>query len=50
MNFNNTTSDGQAAPSNMPELHWKYGYVTVMAIMALIAGVQLYFFKRKKWL
>jgi magnesium transporter len=46
MNFDN--ADG-AKPMNMPELHSPYGYVTVMTIMALIAGGMLLFFKRKRW-
>jgi magnesium transporter len=50
MNFESQTADGQPAPTNMPELHWKYGYLGILALMALIAGVQLYFFRRKKWL
>jgi magnesium transporter len=50
MNFESHTADGQAAPTNMPELHWKYGYIGVLALMGVIAGVQLYFFRRKKWL
>jgi magnesium transporter len=34
----------------MPELRLHFGYPTVWAIMALIAGVQLIYFKRKGWL
>ena len=33
----------------MPELHWKYGYPTAMAVMAVIAGGLLWLFKRKGW-
>ncbi len=50
MNFQPTTDNGQLAPTNMPELHWKYGYVFVLTVMATIALGQIYFFKRKKWL
>ena len=50
MNFERTTAAGEAAPTNMPELHWKYGYVGIWAVMLMIATVQLYLFKRKKWL
>jgi magnesium transporter len=50
MNFETTTATGEPAPSNMPELHWKYGYIGVWLFMVLIAVVQLYFFKKKKWL
>ena len=35
---------------NMPELHWKYGYMMVWGIMAIITLGFLIFFKRKKWL
>lgn len=35
---------------HMPELYWKYGYVTVWGIMAAVAGGLLWFFKRKGWL
>ncbi len=34
----------------MPELRWKWGYPTTLALMAVIAGGMLLFFKRKKWL
>ena len=34
----------------MPELKWHFGYLYVLAIMALIALIMLVFFKRKKWL
>lgn len=50
MNFSQTTPDGQSAPSNMPELYWKYGYVGVLAVMVIVAVGMLYFFRRKKWL
>jgi magnesium transporter len=50
MNFQSTTATGEAAPANMPELHWKYGYPMILGIMALIAVGQIYFFKRKKWM
>ncbi|GGD07397.1 magnesium/cobalt transporter CorA [Hyunsoonleella pacifica] len=35
---------------NMPELHYKYGYYIVWAIMIIIFITLLYYFKRKKWL
>jgi len=35
---------------NMPELHWKYSYVTVWAVMILIIVGMIYYFRRKKWL
>ena len=45
MNFNTHVSK-----SNMPELNWKYGYVAVMALMALIAAGMMVYFWRKGWL
>lgn len=33
----------------MPEIHWKYGYYTVLTGMALLSFIMLYCFKRKKW-
>lgn len=35
---------------HMPELEWRYGYPTVLALMAFIPGIMLIYFKRKKWL
>ena len=35
--------------TDMPELHWRYGYLmTWLIIVAMIGGMLLYF-KRKKW-
>lgn len=34
---------------NLPELHLKYGYFILWGIMLVIAGVMLFFFKRKRW-
>ncbi len=33
----------------MPELHFKYGYFIMLAVMAVMAAGMLYFFKKKKW-
>jgi magnesium transporter len=33
----------------MPELKWKYGYFTVLGIMALIALTMTLWFKKKGW-
>ena len=41
---------GKIEPLNMPELYYKYGYVTVWGIMIVITGLLLIYFKRKKWL
>src|SRR5690606_4035238 len=35
---------------NMPELHWRYGYLYVLALMAAIVGAMLWFFRRRRWL
>ncbi len=46
MNFN--TDEGRN-PWNMPELHWRYGYVFSLALMSAVAIGLLIFFKRKRW-
>jgi magnesium transporter len=50
MNFADRAEDGTALPLNMPELHQPYGYVAVMAFMALIAIGQLVIFRKLRWL
>jgi magnesium transporter len=35
---------------NMPELHWKYGYVYSLALMVIITSVLIFWVKRKGWL
>lgn len=51
MNFAPVSADGgKKLPLNMPELYHPYGYIGVMAIMLLIALVQLAIFKKMKWL
>ncbi len=35
---------------HMPELHWRWGYAAIWAIVAAIAIAMLLFFKRKKWI
>ncbi len=35
---------------NMPELHTKYGYFTLWAVMISIAIGMVFYFKKKKWL
>jgi magnesium transporter len=34
----------------IPELKWHWGYFGILVIMASIAGVMLFYFKRKRWL
>lgn len=45
MNFDRSASD-----LNMPELGWPFGYVSCLALMALVTGGMLLFFWRKGWL
>ncbi len=35
---------------NMPELSWRYGYLMVWVLMALISGFLLWWFKKKEWI
>ena len=34
---------------NMPLLGWRYGYITVAAVSALVVALLIWYFKRKKW-
>ena len=45
MNFNSEKS-----PWNMPELNSYWGYPAVCLVMAVVAGIMLVYFRRKKWL
>jgi magnesium transporter len=44
MNF---TTD---SPYNLPELHWKYGYIYSLCLMAAVTATTLYYFWRKGWI
>ena len=35
---------------NMPELHWRFGYLYVLAVMAAVVVVMVTYFRRKRWL
>lgn len=35
---------------HMPELHWKYSYFILLAIMLLIFIAMVFYFRKKKWL
>ncbi|MDD6214692.1 MAG: CorA family divalent cation transporter [Firmicutes bacterium] len=35
---------------SMPELEWKYGYLCVIAVCAIIVIILTAYFKRKKWI
>jgi magnesium transporter len=50
MNFAPESTSGQKLPLNMPELYHPYGYIGLMAVMFVIAVVQLIIFKKIKWL
>lgn len=43
MNFNTEY------PLNMPELHWRYGYMFVWAVMLSMVGGMIVFFRKKRW-
>ena len=34
---------------NMPEMHWRYSYPAVWAVMLAVGGGMLWFFRRKRW-
>lgn len=38
-----------ASPWNMPELHWRYGYLGVLGVMVLVVVGMLAWFRRKRW-
>jgi magnesium transporter len=35
---------------NMPELHWHYGYLMVLGLMAICVAALVTFFRRIDWL
>ncbi len=35
---------------NMPELHWRYGYLYVLGMMSAVVAGMLWYFRRKRWL
>jgi magnesium transporter len=45
MNFDTSVSRW-----NMPELHWRYGYLFSLVLMAAVAIGQLVYYRRKGWL
>jgi magnesium transporter len=50
MNFSPISSAGEKLPLNMPELYHPYGYIGLMALMGIIALIQLALFRKMKWL
>ena len=45
MNF-----DTRAGRTNMPELHWRFGYLFALGLMAATTIAMLYFFRRRNWI
>ena len=50
MNFAPEPPESRPLTMNMPELYHPYGYVATLFVMAVIATIQLFIFRRKKWL
>jgi magnesium transporter len=50
MNFQPEPPANQPLTANMPELYLPYGYPACLALMAIVAGGLIYFFKKRKWL
>lgn len=44
MNF-----DPKSSPWNMPELEWKYGYLTCLGVMLVLSLLMLVYFRRRRW-
>jgi len=42
--------EGGAKPLNMPELHWRFGYLMVWAAMLATAVTMLVYFYRRGWI
>ena len=36
--------------TNMPELHWRYGYPYALGVMTGLGGLEWLYFRRRKWL
>jgi magnesium transporter len=34
----------------MPELHWRFGYLFVWAVMAVVTGALWWVFRKKQWI
>jgi magnesium transporter len=49
MNFAHEV-DGRKLPWNMPELTQPWGYVGVWLFMLALAVVQIFYFKKRRWL
>jgi len=45
MNFN-----PEASPWNMPELNTRFGYPGVLLLLAVVAGIMIWVFRRRDWL
>jgi len=36
--------------SYIPELGFRYSYFIMLGVMAIVAGIMLFFFRKKRWL
>ena len=34
----------------MPELYWRWGYYIILGLMALVAAMMYFLFRKKKWM
>jgi magnesium transporter len=34
----------------MPELHWRYGYLYVWILLAIVSLAMMWLFRRRRWL
>jgi magnesium transporter len=51
MNFSPTNPyTNEPYPYNLPELYLPYGYPVVLSLMALVAIILFFIFKRRNWL
>ena len=41
---------GQNFQHHFPELHWRFGYLWSWALIIITTGLQLWFFRRKRWI
>jgi magnesium transporter len=39
-----------SSPYNLPELHWRYGYIYALTLMAIISVVMLFYFRARGWM
>jgi magnesium transporter len=39
-----------SSPFNMPELHWRWGYLFALGLMGAVAAIMLFYFRRVGWI